>query len=162
MMACAPCSALCARLGVVCAAVRCVCGPTLCALGAVSAARAIFCWWFFVCVRCVCAFAHVDGMCALLDTVCAPHCVCDSRFAQYFFCLHHYSEIRMLHFFPLAACCWLVAVSSQTMNAADVAALNQTLTGLGCWRSSVCKVQNFNCGGTGAVQCNANGSVTYL
>ena len=109
MMACAPCLALCSRLRAVCAR-RCVCGPTLCALGAVSAARAIL--LLFV-LRCV--FARVDG-CALYSV----------------FFLHHYSETRMLYFFALPI--WLVAVTAQvTMNPADSAALNQTLTELGCW-----------------------------
>ena len=150
-------SVLCARLGAVCAARRCV-------LGAVCAARAIFLLLFFLfCLRCVCvcAFARVDGMRALLDTVCAPHCVCGSRFAQY--CLHHYSETRM-YFSAVqiaAYCCWLVAVTAQTLNAADADALNQTLTGAGCWQSSTCKTKNFNCD-AGAVRCNANGSVTRL
>ena len=69
----------------------------------------------------------------------------------------------MFYFFAMeiAACCWLVAVSAQTMNPADAEALNQTLTGLGCWQSSACKSLNFNCNNV-AVGCNANGSVTYL
>ena len=103
-------------------------------------------------------------LCARLDAVCARRCVRDSRFAHYFF-LHHYSETRMLYFLPMqiAASCWLVAVMAQmTINAADAEALNQTLTGLGCWQSSTCKTKNFNCSSSGAVQCNANGSVTSL
>ena len=67
----------------------------------------------------------------------------------------------MLYFFALPI--WLVAVMAQvTMNAADAEALNQTLTGLGCWQSSTCQTKNFSCGSTGVVQCNANGSVTQL
>ena len=69
----------------------------------------------------------------------------------------------MLYFFALPI--WLVVVTAQvTMNAADAAALNQTLTGLGCWQSSVCPTLNFDCSNTGVdpVRCNANGSVTIL
>ena len=69
-----------------------------------------------------------------------------------------------MYFFAVqiaAYCCWLVAVSAQTMNAADAAALNQTLTGLGCWQSSTCQIKNFSCN-TGVVRCNNNGSVTFL
>ena len=99
---------------------------------------------------------------AVLDTVCAPHCVCSSRFTQFFLLL--YSETRMLYFLAvqIAACCWLAAVSAQTLNAADAQVLNQTLTDLGCWQSSTCQTKNFSCGSTGVVQCNANGSVTQL
>ena len=59
---------------------------------------------------------------------------------------------------------WLVAVSAQVMNAVDAAALNQTLTGLGCWQSLTCKTKTFNCGipGVDPVGCNVNGSVTRL
>ena len=57
--------------------------------------------------------------------------------------------------------CWLVAVSAQTINAADAEALNQTLTGLGCWQLSACQTKNFSCG-AGRVVCNAGGSVTTL
>ena len=41
-------------------------------LGAVCAARCCVRGWV---------------LCARLDAVCARHCVCDSRFAQYFFCI---------------------------------------------------------------------------
>ena len=57
--------------------------------------------------------------------------------------------------------CWLVAVSAQALNAADAEALNQTLTGLGCWQSSVCQTKNFSCN-AGVVFCNSNGSVVNL
>ena len=88
-------STLCARLGVVCAAGCCA------RLGAVCAAR-----------------LRVLMACALCDTVCAPHCVCGSYFAQL---LHHYSETRMYCLaLQIAASCWLVAVMAQvTINAAD-------------------------------------------
>ena len=74
-----------------------------------------------------------------------------------------HSETRM-YFFAVqiaAYSCWLVAVAAQVLNAADAEALNQTLTGLGCWQSSACQTLNFNCN-TGVVSCNANGSVTQL
>ena len=65
-----------------------------------------------------------------------------------------------MYFFTLQIL--LVAVSAQvTINAADAAALNQTLTDLGCWQSSTCETVDFSCN-TGVVGCNANGSVTYL
>ena len=104
------------------------------------------------------------ALCALCSTLRALAAVCTARaFCSVFF-LHHYSDTRM-YFFPLqiAASCWLVAVSAQvTMNAADAEALNQTLTGLGCWQSSACQTKNFSCSITGVVRCNANGSVTHL
>ena len=126
------------------------------------------------CVCCVRFFflflaAHVDDVCALLGAVCAARrCVCSAlcmRLALYpvFFVPHsetrmYFSAVQIAAYF-----CWLVAVSAQvTMNAADAAALNQTLTGLGCWQSSKCMTLNFNCSSTGVVRCNANGSVTYL
>ena len=65
-------------------------------------------------------------------------------------------------FLQLAAFCWIVVVSAQKMNAAEELALNQTLTGLGCWRSTTCKVLNFSCTASGIVRCNSTGSVTYL
>ena len=64
-----------------------------------------------------------------------------------------------MYFFALQI--WLVVVTAQTMNAADAAALNQTLTDLGCWQSSTCETVDFSCN-TGVVGCNANGSVTFL
>ena len=57
--------------------------------------------------------------------------------------------------------CWLVAVTAQAMNPADAAALNQTLTGFGCWQSPDCKIQNFSCN-AGVVYCNSIGSVVTL
>ena len=104
------------------------------------------------------------ALCALCSTLRALAAVCTARaFCSVFF-LHHYSDTRM-YFFPLqiaAYSCWLVAVAAQVaMNAADAAALNQTLTGLGCWQSSACLTQNFNCN-VDVVGCNANGSVTYM
>ena len=107
-------------------------------------------------------------LCARLDAVCAAQrcarlgAVCAARALLCIFFVH--SDTRM-YFFTLqiaAYCCWLVAVSAQALNKADAAALNQTLTGLGCWQSSTCQTQNFNCSISGAVQCNANGSVTSL
>ena len=122
----------------------------------------------------------VDGVCALLGAVCATRCcvrawvlcarlnaVCARRCVRLALCerlalsvfLYEQRDTRM-YFFPLQI--WLVAVTAQmTMNPADAAALNQTLTGLGCWQSSACQTQNFNCN-IGVVRCNANGSVTYL
>ena len=139
-------SVLCARLGAVCAA------RTLCALGAM-------CAW--LCVRlaiCVCDFFFV---CALLDAVCATRCCACGRALLSIFLSH--SEARMCLFaLQIAAYCSLVAVSAQVMNAADAAALNQTLTGLGCWESSRCMTLDFNCSNTVVVRCNANGSVTSL
>ena len=120
----------------------------------------------------VCAARHCarSALCARIGAcvrgshfVCGSRCVCNSRFAQYFFASH--SETRM-YFFAVqiaAYCCWLVAVSAQvTINAADAKALNQTLTGLGCWQSSLCKTVDFSCNSAGVVRCYANGSVTYL
>ena len=62
----------------------------------------------------------------------------------------------------LAAASCIVVVTGQTMNAADALALNETLTGLGCWRSAICAAKNFSCAmGPPALRC-VNGSVTYL
>ena len=98
------------------------------------------------------ACAPRSALCARLGVVCA------ARFLLSIF-LFHQSDTRM-YFFPLLI--WLVAVTAQTMNSADAAALNKTLTSLGCWESSACKTRNFNCSSTGVVGCNANGSVTTL
>ena len=132
-------------------------------------ARFLFCFVFlFVVVW----WRAVDGVCALLGAVCATRCcvrgsvlcarldaVSAARALLTIFFLDHCSETRMLYFFALPI--WLVAVTAQvTMNPADAAALNQTLTGLGCWQSSTCQTKNFSCGA--GVFCNANGSVTSL
>ena len=125
---------------------RCVRGSTLGARLGAGCAR-----------RCVRGSRFSRRVCAVrFDGVrFARRCVCDSRFAQYF--LYH----TAMYFFALQI--WLVVVTAQvTINAADAEALNQTLTGLGCWESSICKTQNFKCGGSGIVQCNANGLVTSL
>ena len=129
---------------------------------------------FLFCCRVVAllmACAPCSALCARLGVVCATRrcvrsalclrldAVCAARALLSFF-LHHYSDTRM-YFFPLQI--WLVAVTAQvTINAADAEALNQTLTGLGCWQSPTCETQNFSCNNTGVVRCNANGSVTHL
>ena len=119
------------------------------------------------------ACAPCSALCARLGVVCAAVCcvrdstlcalgvVCVTRALRSIFCI--YSETRMYFFaVQIAAYCSLVAVSAQvTMNPADAEALNQTLTGLGCWQSSACKRLDFNCN-IGIVGCNSNGSVTYL
>ena len=136
---------LCARLrlGAVCAAGCCVRGSTLCPrLDTVCARSALF--------------RESTRVLRLL--------VCVARFAQYFFFFVSHSETPMYFFVVQIAAysCWLVAASAQvTMNEADASALNQMLTGFGCWQSSVCKAKNFNCNNF-VVSCNANGSVTYL
>ena len=152
----------------------------------VARARVPFFVCFFLGARC-CALGGwraVDGVCALLDAVCATRCcvrlarccvrgstlcaLCAARrcvrlaLCSAFFVSH--SETRM-YFFALqiaAYSCWLVVVTAQVMNAADADALNQTLTGLGCWQSQTCQTKNFSCSSTAPVRCNANGSVTYL
>ena len=107
------------------------------------------------------ACAPCSALCARLDAVCARCCV---QLALYSVCFVSHSETRM-HFFAVqiaAYSCWLVAVSAQlAISAADAEALNQTLTGLGCWQSSTCQSKNFNCN-SGVVVCNANGSVASL
>ena len=68
-----------------------------------------------------------------------------------------------VYFLQLAVFGCFVVVTGQTMNTDDALALNQSLTGLGCWRSATCKAQNFSCSTTGPVLCNAaTGSVTFL
>ena len=106
----------------------------------------------------------VAGCCVRGSTLCVLGAVCASRVLLSIFCISTASETRMLYFLPMqiAACCLLVAVMAQAMNPADAEALNQTLTGLGCWQSSTCQTKNVNCSSTGVVACNANGSVTYL
>ena len=114
-------------------------------------------WWRAVDGVCALlgAVCAAGAMCALLGAVCAVlDAVCANRDSVYFFL----ATYRM-YFFALPI--WLVAVTAQTMNPADAAALNQTLTGLGCWQSSACQTKNFSCG-AGVVGCNANRSVTYL
>ena len=130
----------------------------------VRAARSCGGALLMACAPCSALCARLGAACALLGDVCAARrCVCESWRAQFFFCITH-SDTRMYFFgVHIAACCWLVAVSAQvTINAADAAALNETLTGLGCWQSSTCQTQNLSCSSTGVVRCNANGSVTRL
>ena len=123
----------------------------------------LFFAYFFVALavrlRVLMACALWSALCARLGAVCAARRhVCDLRFAQYLFLSH--SETRMFYFLAVqiaAYCCWLVVVTAQAMKPADAAALNQTLTGLGCWQSSNCGVP-----GVDPVGCNANGSVTNL
>ena len=106
-------------------------------------------------------YARLARRCVRGSTLRALGAVCASRALLTIFCLRHHSETRMFYFFALPI--WLVVVSAQvTMNPANAAALNQTLTGLGCWQSSTCKTLDLSCGITVIVQCNANGSVTYL
>ena len=113
--------------------------------------------------------ARLDAVCAVGRFVrdwvlCALGAVSAVRALLTIFFVSH-SETRMLYFLSMQiAACWLVAVSAQAMNPADAAALNQTLTGLGCWQSPTCNAQNFSCSSVGVdpVRCNANGSVTYL
>ena len=68
-----------------------------------------------------------------------------------------------VYFLQLAVFGCFVVVTGQKMNADDALALNQTLTGLGCWRSTNCMAKNFSCtASSNPVRCNSTGSVTFL